>query len=89
MANQVDAQSVGRMVAVTPSDTVRFPPTIGISVNGEGDVSVLCVNNIAKVVGADIPVVRTVVAGQDYPWRVIAVYATGTTATGIVALYQD
>jgi hypothetical protein len=82
MATQIDAQSVGRMVAVTPSDTARIQPTIGLSVYEDGDVSVLCVGN-------DAPVVRAVLAGVDYPWRVKAVYATGTTATGIVALYQD
>lgn len=82
MANQVDAQSVGRMVAVTPSDTTRFAATIGLSVNVEGDVNVLCVGDTA-------PIVRSVLAGVDYPWRVIAVYSTSTTATGIVALYQS
>lgn len=83
MANQVDAQSVGRMVAITPSDADRFAATIGLSVNVGGDVNVLCVGNTA-------PVVRTVVAGVDYPWRVIAVYDTSTDADlGITALYQE
>ncbi|WP_323012906.1 spike base protein, RCAP_Rcc01079 family [Devosia sp.] len=82
MANRVEAQSVGRMVLVTPSDTTRMEPTVGLAVNADGDVNVQCVGMVA-------PVVRSVVAGVDYPWRAIAVYATSTTATGIVALYQD
>lgn len=82
MANRVDAQSVGRMVSVTPSDTARIEPTIGLAVNADGNVNVLCV-------GMTTPVVRAVLAGVDYPWRVVAVYASSTTATGITALYQD
>ena len=82
MANRVDAQSVGRMVSVTPSDTARIEPTIGLSVNADGDVNVL-------LVGMTSPVVRTVLAGVDYPWRVTAVYSTSTTATGVTALYQN
>jgi len=82
MANQVDGQSVGRMVAVTPSDTVNIEPTIGLSCNVAGNVNVLCV-------GSTAPVVRAINAGCDYPWRVLRVYSTDTTATGIVALYQS
>jgi hypothetical protein len=82
MANLIDGQSVGRMVAVTKSDTTRFDATIGLSCNVGGDVNVLCVGMIS-------PVVRTINAGIDYPWRVIAVYSTSTTATGIMALYQS
>jgi len=82
MANQVDGQSVGSMRAVTPSDTADISSTIGLSVNVAGNVQVLCV-------GDSTPVVRAVDAGRDYPWRVKRVYSTNTTATGIVALYQD
>jgi len=82
MANQVDGQSVGRMVAITKSDTDRFAAGIGLSCNVAGDVNVLCV-------GMTSPVVRTITAGPDYPWRVIAVYSTSTTATGLVVSYQS
>lgn len=82
MANQVDAQSVGRMVTVTPSNTTDIEPSIGLSVNVDGDVNVMCVGDTAAVV-------RTVLAGIDYPWRVKRVLSTSTTATGIVALYQN
>lgn len=78
----VQAQSVGRMAAITPSDSTTFAPAIGLSCNVAGDVNVMCVGDAA-------PVVRTILAGVDYPWRVVAVYATSTTATGIVAMYQD
>jgi len=82
MANLVDGQSVGRTVAVTASDTTRFDPTIGLSVNVDGDVAILCVGNSA-------PVTQTLTAGVFYPIRAKGVYSTGTTATGIVALYQE
>ena len=78
----VEAQSVGNMVLVTKSDSTRFAPTIGLSCNVAGDVNVLCE-------GMTSPVVRTILAGVDYPWRVIGVYSASTTATGIVALYQN
>lgn len=82
MANQVDAQSAGRFVAVTPNDTARFAVTVGLSCNVAGDVNVLLAGNTT-------PVVRTILAGVDYPWRVIGVYVTSTTATGVVVSYQQ
>lgn len=82
MANQVDAQSSGRMVSVTPSDTDRIAPCIGISVNVDGNINVLPVGNTA-------PVVMAVTAGVMYPIRAKAVYTTSTTATGIIAHYQE
>lgn len=82
MANQVDGQSVGRILPITASDTTRFEPTIGICVNVGGNINVLCVNDAA-------PDVIAVNAGVFYPLRAIAVYATSTTATGINALYQN
>lgn len=83
MANRVDAQSVGRMVSVVPSDTTRFPATNGISVNVDGDVAILCVNNTS-------PVTLSLLAGIPYPFRVVGVYDTGTDADlGITALYEE
>lgn len=82
MANRVDAQSVGRMVDVTKSDTTRFEATIGLTVGVEGDVNVLCVNDTA-------PHVFRALAGVFYPIRAIAVYSASTDATGIVALYNE
>ena len=82
MANRVDAQSVGRMVDVTKSDTTRFNATIGLTVAGSGDVNVLCVKDSA-------PHVFYAQAGVFYPIRAIAVYSTSTDATGIVALYEE
>lgn len=82
MANRVEGQSTGRMVSVTASDTTRFLPTIGLSVNVAGDINVLPIGNAS-------PVVMTVTAGVMYPIRAIAIYSTSTTATGIVAHYQD
>lgn len=83
MANQVDGQSVGRKVAVTPSDTTRFLPTIGLCTAVTGDVNVMCVNDTS-------PSVLLMTAGIWYPCRAIAVYATSTDADlGITALYQE
>lgn len=82
MANQVDGQSVGRIVDVTASDTTRFDATIGLACLVSGNVNVLCVNDTA-------PHVVALTAGIFYPIRARAVYSTGTTATGITALYQQ
>jgi hypothetical protein len=83
MANRVDAQSVGRMEAVTPSDTTRFLATIGLTANVTGTVRVLCVNDTST---NDI----VMNSGVWYPVRAIAVYDTGTDADlGITALYEE
>ena len=82
MANQVDGQSVGRMAAVTPVDTAVLEPTIGLCCAVDGTAAVVCVGNTA-------PVTIQMTAGVLYPIRAKRVYSTGTTATGIVALYQS
>jgi hypothetical protein len=83
MANRVDAQSAGRKVAVTPSDTTRFVATVGLTVNVEGDVNCMLVNDTA-------PSVIHMLAGIWYPGRFIAVYSTSTDADlGITALYDE
>ena len=84
MANLVEGQSVGRIEAVTASDTTRFEATIGLSVLVSGNVNVLCVDD-AK----DTPHIIYLNAGQFYPIRAIGVYSTSTAATGITRLYQE
>lgn len=84
MANQMDGQSVGRIAAVTPSDTTRFDAGIGLSCLVSGNVNVLCVDD-----ANDTPHVIYMNAGQFYPIRAIRVYSTSTTATGITQLYQE
>lgn len=82
MANLVDAQSVGRIVDVTPSDTTRFAAGIGLACLVSGNANVLCIGDTA-------PHVIYLNAGQWYPIRAIAVYSTSTAATGIVQMYQQ
>lgn len=82
MANQVDGQSVGRILDVTASDTTRFDATIGLACLVSGNVNVLCVGDAA-------PHVIYMTAGILYPIRAVAVYSTSTTATGITRFYQS
>lgn len=70
-----------RLRAVTPSDSANIEICRGLYVSVGGDV---------KVLGAedDTPVTLAAVAsGAILPFQVKRVYATGTTATSIVALY--
>ena len=71
--------------AITTSDTVNFPPVRqrlfcdAINVGGAGTV--------AAVLENDQVVSLTCSAGQIFPIRVKRVNASGTAATGLVALY--
>ncbi len=70
-----------RLVAVTPDDATDFAEGLsrGLFVGGAGSVSVQDAHgNIADLESS---------AGQYHPIRVIRVRSTGTTATGLVALY--
>ncbi len=69
-----------RLRAVTPHDTDELEYlSNGLVCAGGGSVSVIAADDTAAV---SVPVV----AGQIYPIRARIVRATGTTATGIVAL---
>jgi hypothetical protein len=66
--------------AVTTSDTVNLPRlTDAIKVGAAG--------TLAAVLQNDRVVTLTVTAGETLPLRVKRVNATGTTATGLTALY--
>jgi len=69
---------------VTPSDTVDFTRglTQAIWVGGSGDVAAVASNNVVTLFVA-------VPAGSWLPIAVRRINATATTATGIVALYQN
>jgi hypothetical protein len=78
---------VGRAAAVTPSDTVNIPAITGGSnngcvlyVGGYGDIRVLTVG------GDDVTFVG-VNGGTFIPVQVLRVFATGTTAIDIIALW--
>ena len=67
-------------IAVTPSDTVDIKPgSIGLNIGASGVVAV--------VFAAGTDAVALTVSAGDSPYEVSRVMATGTTATGIVALY--
>jgi hypothetical protein len=77
----------GRAAAVTPSDTVNIPALTGGSNNGcvlyvgsGGDLKVL-------TIGGDEVVFSNIQDGTFFPVQVLRVFATGTTATSIVALW--
>jgi hypothetical protein len=78
----------GRAAAVTPSNTVDIPSVSGgtsnngcvLYVGGAGDLKV-------DTVGGDAVTFVAVPAGSFIPVQVTRVYATGTSATSIVALW--
>jgi hypothetical protein len=66
-------------VAVTPSDVETIPLTIGLYVGTAGNLTV-------TMAGGNDVTFPSCPAGF-HPLQLIAVLATGTPATGIVALY--
>lgn len=67
--------------AVTPSDTVNIPRTTGLYVGGAGNLKVdMAGDGKTTVTFSAVPV------GTILPISVQRVYATGTTATLILAL---
>jgi hypothetical protein len=83
LANEdIMPQSYNNWRPVTPSDTVDLSElTDAIWVGGAGDVAAVLQNNAMPVVLAAVP------AGSWLPLAARRVNATGTTATGIVALF--
>jgi hypothetical protein len=70
-----------RAAAVTPDNSTDLPSFArGLYVGGAGDVKV-------DTAGADTVTFAGVPAGSLLPVRVRRVYATGTTATSIVAVW--
>lgn len=64
---------------ITPDDTAIFASTRGIYVGGGGDIHV-------DLESGDEVTFTGALTGLIYPLRVQRVYATGTTATDLVAL---
>jgi hypothetical protein len=69
---------------ITPSDTVNLPDGVsgGVWVGVGGDVAAVMGNNVMPVVLAAVP------TGAWLPIAAKRINATGTTATGLVALYE-
>ena len=77
----------GRAATVTPSNTVDIPSVSGgvnngctLYVGGTGSVKVL-------TIGGDEVTFTGIQAGTFMPIQVLRVFATGTSATSIVALW--
>jgi len=66
--------------AVVPSDSATIVCTKYLFIGVAGDVYV-------DFVKGGTNVKMTAATAGEHPWQVTRVYATGTTATGIVALY--
>lgn len=66
--------------AITPSDVDTFQQPVSVYVGGAGTVTCTPANLQADVV-------ITMAAGSVIPFRVVAVKATGTTATLLVGVY--
>jgi hypothetical protein len=70
-----------RAIAITPSDsTVLSQPIKGFMVGVTGAVKV----NFTEIGTA---IVIQAVAGYFYPFSINKVFSTGTSATGIIAVY--
>jgi hypothetical protein len=79
---------VGRAAAVTPSNTVDIPSITGGTSNNGCVLYVGGAGNLrVDTVGGDDITFTGVLAGSFIPVQVTRVYATGTTATSIVALW--
>ena len=74
--------SAHRASAITPSDVTVFEqPTRGLYIGGAGNITVDMADGGSSVLFVGL------LGGGVYPFQVTRIYATGTTATNIVALY--
>lgn len=77
---------VDDIIDVTPSDSADLPdgPCIGIWVTGgDGNIAYVTKDGLSRT----IPVKFSQTPSGIYPFRMRRIKATGTTATGIKALY--
>lgn len=77
----------GRAAPVTPSDTDLIPSVSGGTNNGCALYIGTPGNVRVKTVGGDDVIFTGVYAGQFFPVNVLQVFASGTTAGEIVALW--
>lgn len=81
----------GRAAAVTPSDTVDIPSVSTDPGAGKNNGCVLFVggagNIKVKTIGGDEVTFNGINTGAFIPVQVVRVFATGTTATNILALW--
>ena len=78
---------VGRAASVTPSDTANVPSVSGGTNNG----CVLYIGSAGNLrvqtVGGDDVTFNNINTGAFIPVQIVRVYATGTTASNILALW--
>lgn len=77
MGQTIPAQAAA---AITPNDTTGFAVTRGIYIGGAGNIKVDMLDGTTVTFTA-------IAAGIIHPIAVKKVYATGTTATGIIGVY--
>jgi len=80
MANIGKTEPAYDMASVTTSDSAEIDPTRGLYIGGAGNIKV-------DTAAGTTVTLNSAAAGSVLPIRVKKVYATGTTATNIVALY--
>lgn len=80
MANIGKTEPAYDMASVTTSDSSEIDPTRGLYIGGAGNIKV-------DTAAGTTVTLNSAAAGSVLPIRVKKVYATGTTATNIVALY--
>ena len=80
MANIGKTEPAYDMASVTTSDSSEIDPTRGLYIGGAGNIKV-------DTAAGTTVTLNSAAAGSVLTIRVKKVYATGTTATNIVALY--
>lgn len=80
MARSSSEGPITAAASVTPSDSTVLTTTRGLFIGGDGNIAVTMSD------GANVTF-TSVKGGAVYPFRVIKVLSTGTTATSIVALF--
>lgn len=71
-------------IAITPSDTVNIAPTRAVYIGGPGSLKV---DMAVDMGGTSTITLVSPAVGYPLPIQVTRIYATGTTATNIVAFY--
>lgn len=67
-------------IAITPNDSTTFNPTSAFYIGVDGDVTV-------ETISGSTVTFTGVIGGSIIPLRIVKVFATNTTADGIIAMY--
>lgn len=77
----METRPAASIVAVTTSDSAKIPITRGIQIDGTAGAV-----KLGFADGSTITL-NSLLVGYLYPYKATMVYATGTAATNIVAIY--